>query len=50
MGGYIGLDYTAVDVVLKHSNPSDPAALFADLRVMERAALPILNAPPATRG
>lgn len=49
MGGYIGLDYTAVDVELKYSNPRDPAALFADLKIIERAALPILNAPPAAR-
>ena len=35
---WLGLDYAAVDVVLRHTAEGD-AEVFADLRVMERAAL-----------
>ena len=43
---YFGLDYPAVDVLLRGRNGRD--AIFADLRVMEAAALPILNAGDAS--
>ncbi|WP_319496324.1 DUF1799 domain-containing protein [uncultured Cohaesibacter sp.] len=38
---WIGLNYTAVDVALRRL--SFPDAVFDDLLVMEKAALPILN-------
>lgn len=45
MGGmvWLGLDYGAVDVVLRRSRFSDPDAVFADLQVMEGAALKVLG-------
>lgn len=36
---WLGLDYAAVDVVLRHTAEGLDAEVFADLRVMERAAL-----------
>lgn len=41
MGGREGLDYHGVEVVMQRSGIAEPARdrLFADLRVMERAAL-----------
>ncbi len=43
MGGliWVGLDYPAVKMVLDHSGL--PAPVFDDLRVMENAALAVLN-------
>jgi hypothetical protein len=41
--GYIGLDYAAVRGELRARGIKDRARVFEDLRVMERAALPILN-------
>lgn len=38
---WIGLDYGAVRLVL--DDMDTPAGVFADLRFMERAALPVLN-------
>jgi hypothetical protein len=38
---YFGLDYAAVRALIGHGPEAD--ATFADLRVMEAAALPILN-------
>lgn len=36
---WLGLDYAAVDVVLRRRPPAAPDAVFADLLVMERAAI-----------
>lgn len=38
---WLGLDYTACRQVL--DDIAAPAGAFADIRIMERAALPILN-------
>lgn len=38
---FIGLDYTACDVVLR--SRSAPADVLADIMVMEEAVLPVLN-------
>ncbi|WP_353429035.1 DUF1799 domain-containing protein [Paracoccus denitrificans] len=45
MGGiaYLGLDYGAVDVVLRRMRFADPDAVLADLLVMEGAALKVLG-------
>ncbi|WP_347268183.1 DUF1799 domain-containing protein [Paracoccus sp. (in: a-proteobacteria)] len=45
MGGmvWLGLDYGAVDVVLKRARYADPDAVFRDLQVMEGAALRVLG-------
>lgn len=45
---YQGLDYAAVEAALRLERiaPRDWPALFADLRVMERAALPLMNEKP----
>lgn len=40
---HLGLDYAALEAAMRMSGVADPAAMFADLRAMERAALPILN-------
>lgn len=40
---YLGLDYGAVDVVLRRMRFADPDAVFADLMVMEGAALKVLG-------
>ncbi len=42
---WIGLDYAACDVALRHLNV--PAHVFGDLRVIEEAVLPILNGAEA---
>lgn len=39
MGGLQGLDYPAVEVVLRLRQVSEPAALFERLQGMERAAI-----------
>lgn len=41
---WFGLDYSAVDVVLRRSKAGDE--IFADIGAMEHAALPILNEAP----
>lgn len=38
---WLGLDYAAVDTVLRHLAPDDPASVFADIQVMEGAALDV---------
>ncbi len=43
MGGIIGLDYTAVDALFRIYKVKDRAAKMNDLRVMELAALVVLN-------
>ncbi len=40
---WLGLDYGAVDVVLRRRKWADPDALFADLQEMEGAALEAMN-------
>lgn len=40
---YLGLDYTALDFLLKIEKVKDCAAVFADIQLMERAALTQLN-------
>lgn len=39
---WLGLDYPAVDVVLRRGRFDDPDAVFGDLQVMEGAALDVL--------
>lgn len=43
MGGFTGLDYLALEAVLRLTNTSSTPELFDDIQEMERAALPILN-------
>lgn len=43
---YLGLDYPAVDVVMKNRRVKDKVAMFADIQAMEWAALEVLNAEP----
>lgn len=45
MGGliWLGLDYSAVDVVLRRAQVADPDAVFMDLQIMEGAALKVLS-------
>lgn len=43
MGGVTGLDYSAVESVMRIRRMRGRAALFDGLRVMERAALRELN-------
>lgn len=44
MGGAIGLDYTAVDVVMRRARIEDPdGELFEGLQIMETAALKIMS-------
>ena len=45
MGGYIGLNYPGVESAMRLNEiqRQDRKALFADLRIMELAALPVLN-------
>lgn len=40
---YLGLDYPALEVVMKHHRIKDRAAMFADIQTMEWAALKVLN-------
>lgn len=40
---WLGLDYGAVDVVLRRRKWADPDQLFEDLQVMEGAALDVIN-------
>ena len=43
MGAFLGLDYAAVGAVMAMYRIKDQRAMLLDLRVMERAALPLLN-------
>lgn len=38
---WLGLDYTAVDVVLRRQRPADPDSVFRDLQLMEDEALAV---------
>lgn len=40
---WLGLDYVAVDVVLRRGKWTDPDQLLADLQVMEGAALEVMH-------
>lgn len=42
---WLGLDYASVRPLMEDADGRVDQVLFADLRAMERAALPILNAP-----
>lgn len=44
LGGVIGLDYSALDVMFRYRNMEVTPELFEGVQVMERAALPVLNA------
>lgn len=39
----LGLDYVAVDVVLRHWEPANPPPVLADLQIMEAAALDVFR-------
>lgn len=43
-GGFFGLDYPGVQVVIGFRAPADPTEVFEQIQIMERAALPVLNA------
>lgn len=43
MGGVFGLDYTAVEAVLRMLRTDNPREIFDSIQVMEYAALPVLN-------
>lgn len=43
MGGFIGLDYVAVESVFRMTNVKDHDTMLRDIQVMEAAALSILN-------
>ncbi len=43
MGGFTGLDYAAVDAVFKIYRVKNRVDRLDDLRIMEMAALPVLN-------
>jgi hypothetical protein len=43
MGGFEGLNYPGVDVVLVRRKASDPDAVFVKVQSMELAALEVLN-------
>jgi len=45
MGGghYLGLDYSGVEAVMRLENIQKKKTLFADLQIMEREALTVLN-------
>lgn len=40
---WTGLDYAAVDVVLRRQGPADADQVFADLQLMEREAIATFN-------
>ncbi|MBC9246744.1 DUF1799 domain-containing protein [Paracoccus sp. 11-3] len=40
---WLGLDYPAVDVVLRRTQFADPDAVFRDLQVMEGSALEVFG-------
>lgn len=41
---YLGLDYAALEVVMRLLKVPDPAAMFNDIQAMEQAALAVFNA------
>lgn len=43
MGGFVGLDYVAVESVFRMTNVSDHDTMLRDIQTMEIAALKILN-------
>lgn len=43
MGGVFGLDYAAVEAVLRMLRTDNPREIFDSIQVMEYAALPVLN-------
>lgn len=43
MGGYVGLDYVAVEAVFRMTNVADQSKMLSDVQTMEAAALSILN-------
>jgi hypothetical protein len=43
MGGFLGLDYPAVESVMRIRRLPERAELFGAVQIMERAALPLLN-------
>lgn len=46
---YLGLDYTAVDLLFKIEGVADVKAVFYDIQIMERAALSELNKQGAAK-
>ncbi len=42
---WLGLDYAGLRPLIEHGSGRVDGKLFADIRAMERAALPVLNAP-----
>lgn len=43
MGGFFGLDYSAVEAAIRMLEIDNPREVFAKIQVMEFAALPVLN-------
>lgn len=43
MGGVIGFDYNALDVVIRRCEVECTPEMFDDLQAMERAALAVMN-------
>jgi hypothetical protein len=43
MGGFLGLDYAAVDALFRLLRVRDRPEQFSNLQIMERAALEVLN-------
>jgi hypothetical protein len=43
MAGIIGLDYAALQWLFTLHPPDDPAALLADIQIMESAAIEVIN-------
>lgn len=43
LGGVLGLDYTALEAVLRMMQVTDQPTMFEDMQIMERAALEELS-------
>jgi hypothetical protein len=43
MGGYSGLNYTALETLMRLYSVDDPVAMFEGIQVMELEALSLLN-------
>lgn len=43
MSGYTGMDYTALESVMRFHQVKDKRAMFNDIQLMETAALKALN-------
>lgn len=43
MGGYLGLDYSAIDVMIRYRQMDVTPEMFEGMQLMERTAIPILN-------